>query len=44
MNLHPGKLFPEVENLELLNHQPVRKRPPELQSAYLLLQNPRNNR
>ncbi|OAB25328.1 Helix-turn-helix domain-containing protein [Flavobacterium fryxellicola] len=26
MNLHPKKLFPEVENLELLNHQPITKR------------------
>ena len=26
MSLHPKKLFPEVENLELLNHQPITKR------------------
>jgi hypothetical protein len=26
MNLHPKKLFPEVENIELLNHQNVSKR------------------
>jgi hypothetical protein len=26
MNLHPKKLFPGVENLELLNHQPITKR------------------
>jgi hypothetical protein len=23
MNLHPKKLFPGVDNLELLNHQPI---------------------
>lgn len=26
MNLHPKKLFPDVENVELLNHQVVTKR------------------
>jgi hypothetical protein len=26
MNLHPKKLFPEVDNFELLNHQVVTKR------------------
>ncbi|GGA87510.1 DNA-binding protein [Flavobacterium palustre] len=26
MSLHPKKLFPEVENIELLNHQVVTKR------------------
>lgn len=26
MSLHPKKLFPEVENIELLNHQNVTKR------------------
>ncbi|MBF4473297.1 helix-turn-helix domain-containing protein [Flavobacterium sp. HJJ] len=26
MNLHPKKLFPEVDNIELLNHQVVTKR------------------
>jgi hypothetical protein len=26
MKVHPKKLFPEVENLELLNHQPITKR------------------
>lgn len=26
MNLHPKKLFPEVDNLELLNHQPITKK------------------
>ncbi|MNT86459.1 hypothetical protein D3C72_2267530 [compost metagenome] len=26
MSLHPKKLFPEVENIELLNHQPITKR------------------
>lgn len=26
MNLHPKKLFPDVENFELLNHQVVTKR------------------
>ena len=26
MNLHPKKLFHGVENLELLNHQPITKR------------------
>ena len=26
MNLHPKKLFPEIENIELLNHQVVTKR------------------
>lgn len=26
MNLHPKKLFPEVENFELLNHQTITKR------------------
>ena len=26
MNLHPKKLFPGVDNLELLNHQPITKR------------------
>lgn len=26
MNLHPRKLFPEIDNLELLNHQVVTKR------------------
>ena len=26
MNLNPKKLFPEVENLELLNHQTITKR------------------
>ena len=26
MNVHPKKLFPEVENVELLNHQPITKR------------------
>ena len=26
MNLHPKKLFPEIDNLELLNHQGVTKR------------------
>jgi hypothetical protein len=26
MNLHPKKLFPEIDNIELLNHQVVTKR------------------
>lgn len=26
MNLHPKKLFPEIDNYELLNHQVVTKR------------------
>jgi hypothetical protein len=26
MNLHPKKLFPELENIELLNHQMVTKK------------------
>lgn len=26
MNLQPRKLFPEVDNLELLNHQPITKK------------------
>ena len=26
MNLHPKKLFPEIDNYELLNHQMVTKR------------------
>ena len=26
MNLHPKKLFPEIDNIELLNHQMVTKR------------------
>ena len=26
MNLHPKKLFPGVDDLELLNHQPITKR------------------
>ena len=26
MNLHPKKLFPEIDNIELLNHQIVTKR------------------
>ena len=26
MNLHPKKLFPEIENIELLNHQVVTKK------------------
>jgi hypothetical protein len=26
MNLHPKKLFPELENMELLNHQMVTKK------------------
>jgi hypothetical protein len=26
MNLHPKKLFPEIDNFELLNHQMVTKR------------------
>lgn len=26
MNLHPKKLFPEVDNIELLNHQVVTKK------------------
>ena len=26
MNLHPKKLFPDVDNIELLNHQVVTKR------------------
>ena len=26
MNLHPKKLFPEIDNLDLLNHQVVTKR------------------
>ncbi len=26
MNLHPKKLFPETDNIELLNHQMVTKR------------------
>ena len=26
MNLSPRKLFPEVDNLELLNHQPITKK------------------
>ncbi|WP_445749413.1 helix-turn-helix domain-containing protein [Polaribacter sp.] len=26
MNLHPKKLFPEIDNIELLNHQVITKR------------------
>jgi DNA mismatch repair ATPase MutS len=26
MNLHPKKLFPELENMELLNHQMITKK------------------
>ncbi|CAM4123497.1 MULTISPECIES: helix-turn-helix domain-containing protein [Flavobacterium] len=26
MNLHPKKLFPEIDNIELLNHQVVTKK------------------
>ena len=26
MSLHPRKLFPEVDNLDLLNHQPITKK------------------
>jgi hypothetical protein len=43
MNLHPKKLFPETDNIELLNHQVVTKRD-LLNFGNLLLNEIKNSR